>query len=193
MRPRMALKSVPTIAQVVPGAYVNIVLKQDQPTGRTVQGMVQNVLTRGNHPRGIKVRLSDGRVGRVQTMAGAGGSGDGGHSGASMVTAPAYGAAASAFGASAFGASGFDTTAAAAGVDGAPREQICLDAYVRPAKKQHKRRGGNRAGTADADSPTTAATAAATAPAVATTKCPVCNDFEGDEAAVSHHVSSHFD
>ncbi|KIH91115.1 hypothetical protein SPBR_02066 [Sporothrix brasiliensis 5110] len=193
----MTLKSVPTIAQVVPGAYVNIVLKQDQPTGRTVQGMVQNVLTRGNHPRGIKVRLSDGRVGRVQTMAGAGGSGDGGHGGASMVTAPAYVSAASAFGASAFGASGFDTTAAAADVDGAPREQIGLDAYVRPAKKQHKRRGGNRAGTgpgtADTDSPTTAATATVTAPAVATTKCPVCNDFEGDEAAVSHHVSSHFD
>lgn len=60
---------VPTISQVIPGAAVNIVLKADQPTGRTVQGVVRDVLTRGNHPRGIKVRLADGRVGRVQTMA----------------------------------------------------------------------------------------------------------------------------
>lgn len=60
---------VPNTNQVIPGAPVNIVLKADQPTGRTVQGVVRDVLTRGNHPRGIKVRLADGRVGRVQTMA----------------------------------------------------------------------------------------------------------------------------
>lgn len=30
--------------------------------------MVQDVLTKGNHPRGIKVRLTDGQVGRVQRM-----------------------------------------------------------------------------------------------------------------------------
>ncbi|CZT16605.1 uncharacterized protein RCC_02439 [Ramularia collo-cygni] len=61
--------SVPTIQQVVHGASVSIVLKEDQPTGREVQGSVQDLLTRGNHPRGIKVRLTDGRVGRVQRMA----------------------------------------------------------------------------------------------------------------------------
>lgn len=61
--------SVPSVRQVVPGARVSIVLKQDQPTGREVQGTVSEVLTRGNHPRGIKVRLQDGRVGRVQRMA----------------------------------------------------------------------------------------------------------------------------
>lgn len=59
---------VPTIQSVVPGAVVSIVLKADQPTGREVQGTVQELLTRGNHPRGIKVRLQDGRVGRVQRM-----------------------------------------------------------------------------------------------------------------------------
>ena len=59
---------VPNVTQVIPGAAVSIVLKADQPTGRQVQGIVGNVLTRGNHPRGIKVRLSDGRVGRVQKM-----------------------------------------------------------------------------------------------------------------------------
>ncbi|PKY06577.1 hypothetical protein P168DRAFT_316577 [Aspergillus campestris IBT 28561] len=59
---------VPTTKEVVPGAPVNIVLKADQPTGRTVSGTIAAVLTRGNHPRGIKVRLTDGRVGRVQSM-----------------------------------------------------------------------------------------------------------------------------
>jgi uncharacterized repeat protein (TIGR03833 family) len=59
---------VPKVHQVIPGAGVSIVLKQDQPTGREVQGIVADVLTRGNHPRGIKVRLRDGRVGRVQRM-----------------------------------------------------------------------------------------------------------------------------
>ncbi|KAF2857221.1 hypothetical protein K470DRAFT_223788 [Piedraia hortae CBS 480.64] len=58
----------PTISQVLPGRHVSIILKCDQLTGRQVQGIVQDVLTRGNHPRGIKVRLRDGRVGRVQGM-----------------------------------------------------------------------------------------------------------------------------
>lgn len=62
--------NVPTIQQIVPGAAVSIILKEDQPTGREIQGVVQDLLTRGNHPRGIKVRLQDGRVGRVQRMAG---------------------------------------------------------------------------------------------------------------------------
>lgn len=60
--------AVPSTRHVVPGATVSIVLKQDQPTGREVQGVVQDLLTRGDHPRGIKVRLQDGRVGRVQRM-----------------------------------------------------------------------------------------------------------------------------
>lgn len=45
-----------------------IVLKEDQPTGRETRGVVRDVLTRGNHPRGIKVRLGDGQVGRVQRL-----------------------------------------------------------------------------------------------------------------------------
>lgn len=60
--------AVPTISQVRKHAAVSIVLKQDQRTGRQVQGSVQEVLTRGNHPRGIKVQLQDGRIGRVQRM-----------------------------------------------------------------------------------------------------------------------------
>lgn len=70
--PRPAYSPVPGIDKVVIGSEVSIVLKQDQPTGREVQGVVQDLLTRGNHPRGIKVRLRDGKVGRVQRMVGDG-------------------------------------------------------------------------------------------------------------------------
>ncbi|KAI1265254.1 hypothetical protein F5Y18DRAFT_427372 [Xylariaceae sp. FL1019] len=59
---------VPRTNQVLPGAHVSIVLKADQPTGREVGGVVRDVLTRGDHHRGIKVRLVDGRIGRVQRM-----------------------------------------------------------------------------------------------------------------------------
>ncbi|KIV77920.1 hypothetical protein PV11_09692 [Exophiala sideris] len=55
-------------SQVKPGLGVSIVLKADQRTGRQVQGTVSQLLTRGNHPRGIKVKLTDGRVGRVQQL-----------------------------------------------------------------------------------------------------------------------------
>ncbi|GAA5836826.1 hypothetical protein JCM5353_000462 [Sporobolomyces roseus] len=50
---------------LVSGTPVAITLKQDQGTDRTVQGLVNEKLTRGDHPRGVKVRLRDGRVGRV--------------------------------------------------------------------------------------------------------------------------------
>ncbi|GAA5853353.1 hypothetical protein JCM3766R1_006948 [Sporobolomyces carnicolor] len=50
---------------VTPGTKVSITLKQDQGTERTVEGVVAERLTRGDHPRGVKVRLRDGRVGRV--------------------------------------------------------------------------------------------------------------------------------
>jgi len=54
-----------------PGARVAIVQKQDQWTGRTVEGVVAAVLTRSaTHPHGIKVRLVDGRVGRVKAVLG---------------------------------------------------------------------------------------------------------------------------
>jgi len=51
------------------GANVNIVLKQDQRTGKLTQGIVKNILTNSpTHPHGIKVRLQDGQVGRVQEI-----------------------------------------------------------------------------------------------------------------------------
>lgn len=51
------------------GATVDIVLKQDQPTGKLTRGVVAEILTNsGTHPHGIKVRLRDGRVGRVKAI-----------------------------------------------------------------------------------------------------------------------------
>lgn len=51
------------------GAEVDIVLKKDQRTGRLTRGKVKDILTRSaNHPHGIKVRLTDGKVGRVKEV-----------------------------------------------------------------------------------------------------------------------------
>ncbi|MET0622085.1 MAG: YwbE family protein [Pyrinomonadaceae bacterium] len=54
---------------VRPGLTVDIVLKQDQRTGRLTRGVVKEVLTKSpHHPHGIKVRLETGEVGRVQEI-----------------------------------------------------------------------------------------------------------------------------
>lgn len=56
-----------TRAHIRPGLTVDIVLKQDQRTGRLTRGVVKDILTNSpTHPHGIKVRLEDGQVGRVQ-------------------------------------------------------------------------------------------------------------------------------
>ncbi|KAK3319516.1 hypothetical protein B0T19DRAFT_268685 [Cercophora scortea] len=183
------MQRVPTIRDVIPGAQVNIVLKQDQPTGRTVSGTVQNVLTRGNHPRGIKVRLADGRVGRVQTMA----------TGTENAPAPSQ--------------QGSDGRLGRPRPDQHDRDlppppRVGLDAYLKPTKRQrapHPKSGAAASGS-------TAATSASstTSDAIQDRQdfgdagdgatagdemaiCPVCGDFRGDEAAVAHHVASHFD
>lgn len=66
--PQQASGTVPTISQLTPGTPVYIILKDDQPTGKETHGIVSELLTKGNHPRGIKVRLRDGQVGRVQRL-----------------------------------------------------------------------------------------------------------------------------
>ncbi|KKX55303.1 MULTISPECIES: YwbE family protein [Brevibacillus] len=54
---------------IYPGLEVEIVLKQDQRTGKTTRGIVKDLLTNSPaHPHGIKVRLQDGQVGRVKTI-----------------------------------------------------------------------------------------------------------------------------
>lgn len=51
------------------GIKVNIVLKEDQRSGKLTQGIVKDILTNSAvHPHGIKVRLQDGQVGRVQEI-----------------------------------------------------------------------------------------------------------------------------
>jgi len=155
-------KAVPTIQQVTPGAAVSIVLKQDQPTGREVQGTVQDLLTRGNHPRGIKVRLTDGRVGRVQRMAN----------------------------------------------DQSPPSQ--QQQSTTPGPFMVRREGQQAPTYSDVRNnefpseppprtlfdflPETTDVAPSSEPVIfssATVKCPICDAFEGDEAAVTHHVESH--
>ncbi len=51
------------------GLEVDVVLKADQRTGRLTHGVVAEILTSAPfHPHGIKVRLEDGQVGRVQQI-----------------------------------------------------------------------------------------------------------------------------
>ena len=55
--------------QIKSGTHVRIVLKQDQRSGKLTEGIVKDILTNSStHPHGIKVRLVDGKVGRVQTI-----------------------------------------------------------------------------------------------------------------------------
>ncbi|KAH7046728.1 hypothetical protein B0J12DRAFT_576209 [Macrophomina phaseolina] len=178
-----AASSVPTVQQVVSGAHVSIVLKVDQPTGRQVQGTVADVLTSGNHPRGIKVRLVDGRVGRVQRMAteaearagseGLSNLGRNGESHGGMHRAVT----------TATRTSRFDIRHRDVREEeemDAPPVGYSLGAFLppgHPLQEQH-------------NSPTPDATPALSS---ATQVCPVCNQFEGDESAVAHHVNSHFE
>lgn len=51
------------------GAKVLVVQKQDQRSGKLTEGIVQRLLTNSEvHPRGIKVMLVGGIVGRVQEI-----------------------------------------------------------------------------------------------------------------------------
>ena len=51
------------------GLEVEIVLKEDQRTGRRTRGIVKEILTKSpQHPHGIKVRLTTSEVGRVKEI-----------------------------------------------------------------------------------------------------------------------------
>ncbi len=55
--------------EIHPGQRVQIVEKHNQRTGLLTEGVVARILTKSpSHPHGIKVMLSDGRVGRVQAI-----------------------------------------------------------------------------------------------------------------------------
>ena len=54
---------------IKPGLTVEIVMKEDQRSGKRTRGVVKQILTNSaTHPHGIKVRLETGEVGRVQTI-----------------------------------------------------------------------------------------------------------------------------
>lgn len=56
-------------SNITPGMTVEIVLKKDQKTGKLTKGTVKDILTKsGTHPHGIKVRLTDGQIGRVKVI-----------------------------------------------------------------------------------------------------------------------------
>ena len=56
-------------SDIRPGLTVEIVLKQDQITGKRTRGIVREILTPSpTHPHGIKVRLTSGQVGRVKAI-----------------------------------------------------------------------------------------------------------------------------
>lgn len=51
------------------GSKVKIVLKKDQRSGILTEGIVKDLLTSSpTHHHGIKVRLEDGQIGRVQEI-----------------------------------------------------------------------------------------------------------------------------
>ncbi|KAK7420980.1 hypothetical protein QQZ08_010153 [Neonectria magnoliae] len=155
--PQQAAGTVPTVQQVVAGASVFIVLKDDQPTGEETKGVVQDILTRGNHPRGIKVRLSDGQVGRVQRMAPAG-----------SVPAPAGSVPAPAAASSSRFSNRYTDVRYDDEFPEGPPPRSLVD--FMPELRSPPRTAGDAAGDA---------------PAV---KCPFCEEFEGDEVAVTHHI-----
>jgi len=56
-------------ADISPGTEVYIILKRDQRSGKKTRGIVKDILTNSPfHPRGIKVRLQNGQIGRVQEI-----------------------------------------------------------------------------------------------------------------------------
>ena len=57
----------PKRSEIRPGDFVWIIEKEYYGTNNYTQGFVKEILTsKESHPRGIKVRLKDGIVGRVQ-------------------------------------------------------------------------------------------------------------------------------
>jgi uncharacterized repeat protein (TIGR03833 family) len=57
--------------KIKPGLRVSIVLKIDQSSGKSTEGIVKDILTKSPvHPHGIKVRLESGHVGRVKEIKG---------------------------------------------------------------------------------------------------------------------------
>lgn len=179
-----------------------------------MQGVVSERLTKGDHPRGVKVRLVDGRVGRVQRVVdggadassfaaaggdGAGGGGEyGGREGSSSRGGRGRGRG---------GRGGFkhvldirseDSYLYDEGSGSGPPDRGLGDYFAEVLERQlsladgdagsrRNDRGGGGGGDYDddVDGGRSGDTVLAT--------CPVCHVFEGDEMAVAFHVErEHF-
>jgi uncharacterized repeat protein (TIGR03833 family) len=174
---------------LIPGTPVSIVLKADQPTGHQVRGIVADLLTRGDHPRGVKVRLRDGRVGRVQKLV----SESEGVQGENLVG----GAGAN------LGRDGDGDLREGGGRGGRfvhTRDIREDDEYLYDEERVRERSAGGGGGglfaaleEADArDRESRGAVGRAPDAEGELAICPVCGEFEGDERAVAHHVEEHF-
>ncbi|KAF2816769.1 uncharacterized protein BDZ99DRAFT_1135 [Mytilinidion resinicola] len=169
--------SVPSFSALASGTPVSIVLKIDQPTGHQVRGIVADLLTRGDHPRGVKVRLRDGRVGRVQGLV-------------SLAEGEAGEAVAGGVGAN-LGRDGengsirgrarqFKYTDVREEEDGEYEQRVSSLADYCPQLAQLEQKENSEVGRRNVGvEPVTA-------------RCPVCGESEGDEVAVAHHVEEHF-
>lgn len=61
--------SLPLRSDIRSGLKVQIIEKQNQHSGAVTEGVVARILTSSPaHPHGIKVMLTDGRVGRVKAL-----------------------------------------------------------------------------------------------------------------------------
>ncbi len=71
------MPNLPSRDMITRGTQVSVETKKDQGTGRLTDGIVEEILTSSQtHPHGVKVRLSDGQVGRVKVVSSAGSSKD---------------------------------------------------------------------------------------------------------------------
>ncbi|XP_014560648.1 hypothetical protein COCVIDRAFT_88513 [Bipolaris victoriae FI3] len=177
-RPSPAYTPVPPYASIHPGTPVSLILKQDQPTGHRVSGIVADILTRGDHPRGVKVRLRDGRVGRVQSLA----SEAEGERGEALV-----GGADAGLGRDGeVRGSGRGARMAGSRMERDVREN---DEYFYDEARRGEVDGGLFAALEEADRRYEGSSRGGGGEAAV---CPVCGVFEGDEVAVARHVESHF-
>lgn len=170
--PQQAAGTVPTTSQVIPGASVFIILKEDQPTGRETPGVVQELLTNGNHPRGIKVRLRSGQVGRVQRMGSGIGGGPDENTEVPLV-----------------GNNTDPSSRGGRGGRGGGSSNRFTHRYTDIRNDEDYASEPPPRGLADF-MPTLSddVTPRNTAASEPTVKCPMCEAFEGDEAAVTHHI-----
>ncbi|KAF2850120.1 hypothetical protein T440DRAFT_397806 [Plenodomus tracheiphilus IPT5] len=184
LRPRQESHTVPPHRSIHPSTPVSIILKADQATGHRVHGIVADLLTRGDHPRGVKVRLRDGRVGRVQALI----SEAEGQRGEALVGGVGANLGRVGENAGALGGARGGGGMVGGRIERDIRDQ---DEYLYDEGRQQASASlGLFAALEDADRGPVEAKVKKGETTMAT--CPVCGEFEGDEAAVAHHVEEHF-